>query len=207
MNIARDQRYEIFGGIYTGSEKVPDLALDIKNNMGVGKVKFVVEVGFLETYEELVQDAKLWFGGNETVLLVMLVKLEEDPCYWCSIRDLTEREFAELEFPPRNEIEDQPFTISGPYGPAEYKGFKWVGKIAGIFEFWTLDPDTRLASRIMTGMVSKPLTNVIIQAYPCRISLIWEKIPEAILGLANCLMSVMNMTVKSTSTGAISSQA
>jgi len=100
MNIARDQRYKMFGGIYTGLKKVPDLALDIKNDIGVREVKFVAEVGFSETYEQLVQDAKLWLEGSETVSLVMLVKLEEDPCYRCPIRNLTESEFAELELPP-----------------------------------------------------------------------------------------------------------
>ena len=50
INIGRHQRYKIFGGIYTGSKKVPDLALDIKNDIGVREVKFVAEVGFSETY-------------------------------------------------------------------------------------------------------------------------------------------------------------
>jgi len=160
MNIVRDQRYKIFGGIYTGSEKVPDLALDIEDNMGVSEVKFVAEVGFSETYEKLVQDAKLWLEGSETVSLCMLVKLEEDPCYACRIRNLNHSEFAKLGFPPIKEIMYQPFTISSPYEPAEYKGFKWVREISGILEFWTLDPDTRLASRIMTRMVSNPLKNL-----------------------------------------------
>ena len=118
MNIARDQRYKIFGGIYTGLEKVRDLALDIEDDMGVSEVKFVAQVGFSETYEKLVQDAKLWLEGSETVSLVMLVKLEEDPCYRCPIQNLTQSEFGELEFPPMKEIRYQPFTISGPYGPA-----------------------------------------------------------------------------------------
>jgi len=118
MSVARNEKFELFVRIYTGSEKVPDLALDIKNDMGVSEVKFVAEVGFSETYEELVQDAKLWLEGNETVSLVMLVKLKEDPCYRCPIQNLTESEFAEIEFPPMKEIRHQPFTISGPYGLA-----------------------------------------------------------------------------------------
>jgi len=108
----------------------------------------------------------LWLEGSETVSLVMLVKLEEDPCYRCPIRNLTQSEFAELECPPMKEIRYQPVTISGPYGPVEYKGFKWVGKISGFLEFWTLDPDTRLALRIMTRMVSNPLKNVSYPSLP-----------------------------------------
>ena len=159
ISIARNQKYEIFEGIYTGSEKVADLALRIKHDMGVREVKFVAKIGFSETYEELVQDAKLWPEGNKTVSLVMLVKLEEDPCYLCPMQDLTESRF-EPEFPLMNEIEDQLFTLSGPYGPAVYTGFEWVGKISGFFEFWALDPVTRLTSRITTRMVSNSLRNV-----------------------------------------------
>ena len=165
IRVVRNARYGLFEGIYTGSKKVPDLALGIKNNMGVGEVKFVAEVRFSESYEELVQDAKLWLGGNGTVSLVMLVKLGEDPCYR-SIQNLTESEFSELEFPPIKKIEDQPFTITGPYGPVEYKGFKWVGEISGLLEFWMLDPVTRLASHIMTRMVSNPLKNLSYPSLP-----------------------------------------
>jgi len=166
MSIARNEKCKLFERIYNGSEKVPDLALDIKNDMGVSEVKFVAEVGFSETYGELVQDAKLWLEGNKTVSLVMLVKLEEDPCHRCPIRNLTESEFAELEFPHMKEIRYQPFTVSGPYGQVVYKGFEWVAKISGFFEFWALDPVTRLASRIMTRMVSNPLRNVSYLSLP-----------------------------------------
>ena len=81
---------------------------------------------------KLVKDAKVWLEGNETVSLVKLVKLEEDPYYRCPMQNLTESEFAELEFPPMNEIMHQPFVLSGLYGPAVYKGFVWVGKISGF---------------------------------------------------------------------------
>jgi len=75
-------------------------------------------------------------------------------------------EFGELEFPPWDEIRNQPFALSGPYGPAEYKGFVWVGQISGFFEFWALDPVTRLASRITTRMVSNSLRNVSYPSLP-----------------------------------------
>ena len=156
----------LFEGIYTGSKKAAGLALDIKNDMGVPRVKFVAEVGFSETYEELVQDAKLWLEGKKTVSLVMLVKLKEDPCYQCPMRNLTESEFAALGFPPMNEIEDQPFTLSGPYGPAVYKGFEWVGKISGFLEFWALNPATELASCTTTRMVSNSLSNAMYPSLP-----------------------------------------
>ena len=160
MRIARMTKYQEFEGVYTWSERMPELALNIDYDMGVSEVKFVAEVAFLETYEELVQNAKLWLEGNETVSVVMLVKLEEDPCYRCPMQDLTESEFAKLEFPPWDEIRNIPFTLSGPYGPAMYKGIVWVGKISGFFEFWALDPVTRLASRITTRMVSNLLRNM-----------------------------------------------
>ena len=166
VSIATITKYEEFQGIYTWSERVPELGLNVYSDMRSEEVKFVAEVAFLETYEELVQNAKLWLEGNKTVSLVMLVKLEEDPCYRRPIQDLTESEFGELEFPPWDEIRNQPFALSGPYGPAEYKGFKWVGKVSGFFEFWAPDPVTRLASRITTRMVSNPLRNVSYPSLP-----------------------------------------
>jgi len=95
---------------------------------------------------KLVKDARVWLEGNETVSLVKLVRFKlEDPCYRCPMQNLTESEFAELEFPPMNEIMHQPFMLSGllakrksGYGPAVHKGFVWVGNFSGFFEFWAL---------------------------------------------------------------------
>jgi len=67
-------------------------------------------------------DAKLWLEGTDTVSLVMLVKLEEDPCYKCSIKDLTDYQFAVLKFPTVNETKE-PFVFNSPYRPVRYKGF------------------------------------------------------------------------------------
>ena len=40
----RPPTYKIFEGIYTGSDRVPDLALQIEYGMRVREVKFVIEV-------------------------------------------------------------------------------------------------------------------------------------------------------------------
>jgi len=94
VSIVTITKYEEFQGIYTWSERVPELALNVYSDMRSEEVKFVAKVAFLETYEQLVQNAKLWLEGNETVSLVMLVKLEEDPCYRRPMQDLTESDIS-----------------------------------------------------------------------------------------------------------------
>ena len=47
----RPPTYKIFEEIYTGSERVTDLAFQIEYDMRVREVKFVIEVGFSETCE------------------------------------------------------------------------------------------------------------------------------------------------------------
>ena len=41
----------------------------------------VVEIGFTETYEELIHDVKLWIEGNQDIRTVILIKVEENPQY------------------------------------------------------------------------------------------------------------------------------
>jgi len=48
---------------YHGSEKTPNMALEVTDNDGDHQMKFVAEVGFSESYEELVEDARMWLEG------------------------------------------------------------------------------------------------------------------------------------------------
>jgi len=157
IDIVGKSGFEIFKGRYTGSEETADMAIQIRNDEGICEVKFVLEVCFSESYCKLVEEAKVWLEGNETVSVAMLVNLVEDPCYECPTQNITEEEFAELQFPHSNEITKQPFTLDGPYGPAVYKGFTWVGRISGFVEFWRRDPGSGLATRTSGPMVSSSL--------------------------------------------------
>lgn len=146
VSVARNLGCCDFSGAHVGTQKVPDLAFLVENDQGLPEVKFVVEVGFAETYSDLTVDAKLWLEGMETVSLVLLVKLEESPAYHCPIKGLSDEEFSNLRFPNLTEIKKEPFTLGGPYGPAIYKDFTWMGEISGFLELWKIDPVTESAT-------------------------------------------------------------
>ena len=160
ISVVAGQGFTDFKGAYSFSSRIPDLAIKSTDNEGVTDIKFALEVGFLETYEELVEDARLWLEGTSTVLMVLIIKLEEDPSYKCPIRRLTDDDFARLMFPPMNEINREPFVFDGPYGPVSYQGFQWCGRITGYMEYWAPHAVTGLANRIGNRMVSYTLPHL-----------------------------------------------
>ncbi|KAG0125338.1 hypothetical protein HOY82DRAFT_631666 [Tuber indicum] len=145
VRIVRNQRFTGFDGNYYGSNKTPDAALKIESAAGKQVVKFALEVGLSETYDILVEDAKMWLEGHETVSAVMLFKLEETPDYKCPVRDLDNEQLSQLRFPRWQEITGEVFTLEYMYGPEIYKGLSWVGKITGFIEIWKRDPESGLA--------------------------------------------------------------
>ena len=144
----------IFYGKYEGSEITSSLTVQTYNDKGLDEVNFVLEVGLSESYEELVEDAQLWLEGTDTVSIVMLIKLYEDPPYNGPTHDLTDEEFNALQFPPIEEINQQSFAVHGQYGPATYKGLTWVGSISGFIEIWGAEGAPRSACRISDRIVS-----------------------------------------------------
>jgi hypothetical protein len=104
--------------------------------------KFILEVGLSETYEQLVQDAKLWLEGTRNVSVVVLVKFTENPKYRCPIPNATVKHLDRLNIPRKpSEVRDEDFDLEGEYGPVTYKGLKWMGEIAEAFlEVWKRNP-------------------------------------------------------------------
>jgi len=149
MNVATNQNFKGFAGRYSGSSKTPDLAIQFKNAAtGKREIKFILEVGFSESYDDLVEDAKLWLEGKQEVSLVVLVKFTEDPGYQCPARGLDDEELERLEFPEPADIDVDDFNSEGEYGPVTYKGLQWAGVISeAIMELWTRNPATGLATK------------------------------------------------------------
>lgn len=146
MYIATSQNFQGFRGEFSASSKTPDLAVQFKNDTGGLEVRFILEVGFSETYEELVDDARLWLEGKPEASVVWIVKFEESPRYQCPTCNLDDEEFEQLGFPEPEEIRDQDFTLTGRYGPVTYKGLTWVAPISTAFlEVWKRDPTTGAA--------------------------------------------------------------
>src|SRR4051794_25640111 len=74
IDAVSNQDFKGFEGQYRGSKKTPDLAVLFTNAAGDREAKFILEVGFSETYEKLVQDAKMWLEGKQEVSVLVLVK-------------------------------------------------------------------------------------------------------------------------------------
>ncbi|KAI9760239.1 MAG: hypothetical protein M1840_002582 [Geoglossum simile] len=143
-----NQNISGFKGQHEGSNKTPDLGVEFQDAAGDLDIKFVLEVGFSETYEDLVQDAKMWLDGKPEVCVFVLVKFEESPNYRCPVHDLDDEDFERLEFPHESEVRALNFNLEGEYGPVIYKGLVWVGRISAAYmEVWKRDPVTKLATR------------------------------------------------------------
>jgi hypothetical protein len=62
-----------FGGQWLGSRKRPDLAIQVLNARGGYDIKFILKAGLSESYDHLVEDARLWLEGMRQVSLVGLI--------------------------------------------------------------------------------------------------------------------------------------
>ncbi|KAH0555708.1 hypothetical protein GP486_006346 [Trichoglossum hirsutum] len=139
--VASDKKYKDFGGKYEGSTKTPDVAVLFGEERELG---LAVEVGFSETYDRLIGDAKLWLEGREDVKIVLLVDITEAPSYRSPLRNPSDEEIEELELSLQTKIS---FNTEGDFGPITNRGLVWVGRIAASMEVWRRDPQSGLATR------------------------------------------------------------
>jgi hypothetical protein len=111
-----------FEGQYLGSTKTADLAVRIRNADKELETKMVVEVGFSEEYQALINDARLWLEGMSSVSLCVLVSFEEEPPYQCPAdANMDEEKFKKLGFPHPDKLRPRDFYLKGTFGPAIYK--------------------------------------------------------------------------------------
>lgn len=144
-----------FSGQYTGSIKSPDLKVTFEDARGVSKVKLVIEVGFAESYEDLVADARLWLDGMQSVCVVILAKYYEFPPYRNPVGNLGKEDIEQLRFADVSAIDSAAFTIEREYGPVVYNGYTWVGQLSKAFiEVWKRSLETGLVEKSGTRMVS-----------------------------------------------------
>jgi hypothetical protein len=83
LNLPRDLKDETtlmweqdcngFGSQWYGSGKRPDLAIKVLNTDGEYDIKFVLEAGLSESYDQLMEDARLWLEGMRQVSMVGLI--------------------------------------------------------------------------------------------------------------------------------------
>jgi len=111
-----------FEGQYSGSVKIPDLAVQITNADDVLETKMVIEIGLSEEYKALIDDATLWLEGMSSVSLCVLVSFEEEPRYQCPVDDnMDEDKFKKLGFLDLGELKPNHFHLEGNFGPVIYK--------------------------------------------------------------------------------------
>jgi hypothetical protein len=133
--------YNSFSGKYAGSYKTADFLL-MREKDGINEPYFVIEVGFSESYEDLVNDAKLWLEGNEKVFSVFLIKIKESPAYRCPAGHLSSSALERMGFSKPFDINDTHFSVKGEYGPVTWNTLRWVGKISTVaVEAWQRDHD------------------------------------------------------------------
>lgn len=158
------ENFNNFEGRYRGSGRIPDLAVQIRGNAGNLEYKFVLEVGFSESSDLLLQSAKLWIEGTSTVSIVVLVNLVEVRMYRCPISNLPDEAFDALQLPLT--VTDSMFELPiHHYGPATYRGLHWTGEISTAqVEVWKKDALTGDAYRDGQRMVCIFLTFLVSNA-------------------------------------------
>lgn len=99
-----------FSGNYEGSRRVPDLGI-FKSNGAKDSLKWLLEVGFSETYEHVKEKIGFWLKGKPEVARVILIKITENLEYKCPLQSLTDESYQRLGFPQTEpEISDADFT-------------------------------------------------------------------------------------------------
>lgn len=147
MEIYTSSTFIGFSGEYQETVKIPDLVILAKDDKNIMVPRIIFEVGLSESYEHLIQSAKLWLEGMPGVQEYILIKIDETPRYKSPL-------INNEDFPPIQEINELAFESESTFGPVVYKGLRWTGEISTAFyEIWTLDPLTRRATKSGKRMV------------------------------------------------------
>ena len=140
ISMVTGEDYNSFGGGWFGSGKRPDLGIQIKTLDGNVELKWILETGFSETYNELLDDVRLWLEGLSEVAMVVIVKFGESPKYRCP--GSFDQELEDQGLSEGLAVKPKDIILRGDYGPATYNNLVWVGNITEIFmENWIRGPN------------------------------------------------------------------
>lgn len=156
-NAVGNQRVGAFTGAYEGSKKEPDVLFKYKGQDHKVLYTAVVEIGFAETYEELIDDAKLWIEGNKDIRTVILIKVEENPRYHSPTSKLEDEEVKGLEFLDLKDLDTSiviPKDPNDSFSPLQINNLIWVHKMSVFLEIWKRDAMTGEAKQQGTRLVS-----------------------------------------------------
>ncbi|KAK5444189.1 hypothetical protein LTS15_010542 [Exophiala xenobiotica] len=120
--------FEIHGftAEYEGSIKNPDIGIWMRNNNDTqNELKWTLEVGFSEKYDDLQEDVRLWLIGQPICSMAVLINITESPIYRCPL-DFDLDLCDQLNIPQdKSQITEGDFSLQGEYGPVEFKGHQW----------------------------------------------------------------------------------
>lgn len=157
MQVVGPQLVGAFGGAYEGSKKEPDVLFKYRQQNRYVSYSAVVEVGMSETYEELIEDVKMWIEGNHDIRTAILIKVEEDPRYLSPTSKLDDDQIVALDFPYYRDLNPSMVVLEDPhdtFGPLQLNGLIWVGKTSVFLEVWKRDETTGGAKQHEPRMVS-----------------------------------------------------
>ena len=157
IQVVGSQRVGAFRGAYEGSKKEADVLFKYRQQNRHISDTAVVEVGLSETYEELIEDVKLWIEGNSDIRTAFLIKIEEDPRYRSPTSKLENDQIVALGFPHHRDLDPCMVALEDPtdsFGPLQLNGLTWVGKMSIFLEIWNRDETTGDAKQAGPRMVS-----------------------------------------------------
>ncbi|MCJ1285564.1 hypothetical protein MMC26_004905 [Xylographa opegraphella] len=141
--VVGSQRVGAFRGIYENSTEEPDVLFKYRRQDRKTSYTAVVEIGVSESYEELVDDAKLWIEGTREIITVILIKVEENPAYRSPISKFEDDDVENLGFPDYKDLDTDMVISKDPnstFGPLQINNFVWVNKMSVFLEIWKRDP-------------------------------------------------------------------
>ena len=144
-------------GAYDGSKKEPDVLFKYGGQDDDVLYTAVVEIGFTETYKELIDDVKLWIEGNKDIRTVILIKVEENPPYSSPASKLEDDEVKDLGFPDHRCLRTTMVSLKDPnnsFGPLQINNLVWVGEMGVFLEIWKRDTVNGEAKQQGTRSVS-----------------------------------------------------
>lgn len=160
IQVVGGQRVGAFSGAYEGSKKEPDVLFKYRQQDHHVSYTAVVEVGLSETYEELMEDVKMWIEGTHDLRTVILIKVEEDPRYQSPTSKLDDDEIMALVFPHHRDLDPSMVVLEDPndsFGPLQLNDLTWVGKMCIFLEIWKRNETTSDAKQQGPRMVSYSL--------------------------------------------------
>lgn len=155
IKIYTNLKMDGFAKEYQNSVKVPDIGIFMRKDDDAQdddnaqyELKWALEVGFSQEYDDLREDPRLWLIGQPTCSMAVLINITESPKYQCPL-DFDLNICDKLNIPQDgSQITARDFSLRGEYGPVTFVGYQWVGQISEVFlEIWTRNPRTGLLRR------------------------------------------------------------